>query len=188
MATIEERRSRATHTVANQAPPLEDYNGFEQDRPLVEALRREGGGWAEDRVRELGELCGSARVIRLGFEANENRPELRTHDRYGHRIDEVVFHSSWHQLMSIGISHGLHALPWREPGPGAHVARAALFMQLAQAEAGVGCPISMTYSAIPALRAQPALAEDGSRAALALLRPAVRAGRRRRAGRCAAWR
>ncbi len=168
MATIEERRSQATHTVANQAPPLEDFNSFEQDRPLVEALGREGGGWAEDRVRELGELCGSARVIRLGFEANEKRPVLRTHDRYGHRIDEVVFDSSWHELMSIGISHGLHALPWREPGPGAHVARAALFMQLAQAEGGVGCPISMTYSAIPALRAQPELAEEWEERLLSL--------------------
>ena len=168
MATIEDRSSRATHAVANQAPPLEDFNSFEQDRPLGEALEREGGGWAEDRARELGGLCGSARVIRLGVEANEKRPELRTHDRVGNRIDEVVFDSSWHELMSIGISHGLHALPWREPGPGAHVARAALFMQLAQAEGGVGCPISMTYSAIPALRAQPELAEEWEERLLSL--------------------
>jgi putative acyl-CoA dehydrogenase len=160
MATIEDRSARATHAVVNQPPPLEGFNTFEQDRPLREALQREGGGWAEDRARELGELCGSERVIRLGFEANEKRPELRTHDRFGRRVDEVVFDSSWHELMSIGVSHGLHALPWREPDPGAHVARAALFMQLAQAEGGVGCPISMTYSAIPALRAQPELVEE----------------------------
>ncbi len=168
MATIEDRGARATHAVVNQPPPLEDFNSFEQDRPLLEALGREGGGWAEDRARQLGELCGSARVIRLGFEANEKRPELRTHDRFGNRVDEVVFDSSWHELMSIGVSHGLHALPWREPGPGAHVARAALFMQLAQAEGGVGCPISMTYSAIPALRAQPELAGEWEERLLSL--------------------
>ncbi len=125
-----------------------------------EALRREGGGWAEDKARELGAICGSAQTIRWGFEANENKPELRTHDRYGHRIDEVEFDSSWHELMRIGVGHGLHALPWREPGPGAHVARAAMFSLLMQAESGVGCPISMTYSAIPALRRQPELAEE----------------------------
>jgi putative acyl-CoA dehydrogenase len=162
MATIEERPQAegATHEVFNQSAPLEDYNPFEQDRPLVEALRREGADWAEERCREFGALCGSAPTIRLGFEANEKRPALRTHDRFGNRIDEVDFDSSWHELMRIGIGQGLHAAPWREPGPGAHVARAAMFMLLAQAEAGVGCPISMTYSAIPALRVQPEVAAE----------------------------
>ena len=159
MATVE-RRSAATHEVFNQPPPLEDYNPFDADRPLTEALRREGAGWAEDRARELGAICGSHQTIRWGFEANEKKPELRTHDRYGHRIDEVEFDSSWHELMRIGIGHGLHASPWREPGPGAHVARAAMFMLLMQAESGVGCPISMTYSVIPPLRKQPELAEE----------------------------
>jgi putative acyl-CoA dehydrogenase len=160
VATTEERSAQRTHTVSNQSVPLQNYNTFGQDLPLVEALSREGGGWAEERARELGEICGSEQVIRWGFEANEKRPRLRTHDRFGNRIDEVEFDSSWHELMRIGISHGLHALPWREPGPGAHVARAAMFMQLAQAEGGVGCPISMTYSAIPALRRQPELAQE----------------------------
>jgi len=159
MATAE-RRSAQTHEVFNQPVPLEDYNPFDADRPLVEALRREGGEWAEAEARELGAICGSRQTIRWGFEANERRPELRTHDRYGHRIDEVEFDSSWHELMRIGIGHGLHAEPWRQPGPGAHVARAAKFSLLMQAEAGVGCPISMTYSAIPALRHQPGLAEE----------------------------
>ena len=156
---------------------------------MAEALEREGGGWAEDRARELGGLCGSARVIRLGVEANEKRPELRTHDRFGNRIDEVVFDSSWHELMSIGIAHGLHALPWREPGPGAHVARAALFMQLAQAEGGVGCPISMTYSAIPALRS-PAGAGRGVGGARCSRSPTTSASRRprRRPAHSAEWR
>ncbi len=160
MAATEERGSQRTHTVFNQSVPLQNYNTFEQDRPLVEALRREGADWAEERALSFGALCGSEQVIRWGFEANEKRPVLRSHDRYGNRVDEVEFDSSWHELMRIGIAEGLHALPWREPGPGAHVARAALFMQLAQAEGGVGCPISMTYSAISALRRQPGLAEE----------------------------
>ncbi len=159
VATVE-RRTGDTHEVTNQSLPLEDYNSFEQDRPMVEALRREGADWAEGRARDWGSVCGSAQVIRWGSEANEKKPVLRTHDRFGNRIDEVDFDSSWHELMRLGIAEGLHASPWREPGPGAHVARAALFMQLMQAEAGVGCPISMTYSAIPALRAQPELAEE----------------------------
>ena len=162
MATAERRTSTAaaTHEVLNQATPLEDYNSFDADRVLQEALRREGGDWAEDRARELGAIAGSAQTIRWGFEANEKKPQLKTHDRYGHRIDEVEFDVSWHELMRIGVSHGLHATPWREPGVGAHVARAAMFMLLMQVEAGVGCPLSMTYSAIPALRKQPELAAE----------------------------
>jgi putative acyl-CoA dehydrogenase len=159
MATVE-RRSPATHEVFNQASPLQDFNPFDCDRPLREALRREGAEWAEDKARELGAICGSSQTIRWGFEANERKPELRTHDRYGNRIDEVEFDTSWHELMRIGVSHGLHAMPWREPGTGAHVARAAMFMLLMQAESGVGCPLSMTYSAIPALRKQPELAAE----------------------------
>ncbi|HEX3173861.1 MAG TPA: acyl-CoA dehydrogenase family protein [Solirubrobacterales bacterium] len=159
MATAE-RRTSQTHEVFNQPPPLEDYNSFDADQPLIEALRREGAGWAEGEARELGAICGSHQTIQWGFEANERKPELKTHDRYGHRIDEVEFDSSWHELMRIGVGNGLHASPWREPGPGAHVARAAKFNLLMQAESGVGCPISMTYSAIPALRKQPELAAE----------------------------
>jgi putative acyl-CoA dehydrogenase len=159
MATVE-RNSARTHEVFNQAPPLEDYNPFDADRPLAEGLQREGAGWAEDSARELGAICGSAQTIRWGFDANERPPRLRTHDRFGNRVDEVEFDPSWHELMRIGVGQGLHAAPWREPRPGAHVARAAKFMLLMKAESGVGCPISMTYSAIPALRRQPELAED----------------------------
>jgi len=162
MATVERNgaQTHATHEVFNQPPPLEDYNPFDADRPLAEALRREGADWAETEARELGAICGSRQTIRWGFEANEKVPKLRTHDRYGHRVDEVEFDSSWHELMRIGVGHGLHASPWAESGPGAHVARAAKFMLLMQAESGVGCPISMTYSAIPALRKQPELAAE----------------------------
>jgi putative acyl-CoA dehydrogenase len=160
MARVESRPAEATHEVSNQSTPLEGYNVLGEDRPLHEALRREGAEWAEDRALEVGEIAGRAQTIRWGFEANENTPKLHTHDRFGNRIDEVEFHPAWHDLMRVGIGHGLHALPWREPQPGAHVARAAMFIVFSQAEAGVGCPISMTYSAIPALRAQPELAEE----------------------------
>ncbi|MGB0120144.1 MAG: isovaleryl-CoA dehydrogenase [Solirubrobacterales bacterium] len=149
-----------THEVFNQSRALEDVNLFTIDQPLQEALTREGGGWAAERVAELGEICGSADVLRFGNEANANPPKLKTHDRFGHRIDEVEFHPAWHELMKIGIEHEVHSLPWSEPGTGANVARAALFTQLTQAEAGVGCPISMTFSVIPALRTQPELAAE----------------------------
>jgi putative acyl-CoA dehydrogenase len=160
VSQLEERPAPATHEVFNQSAPLEGYNAFAADRVLAEALEREGGGWAADRAHALGAVCGRPDVIGLGRLANENPPRLRTHDRFGNRIDEVEFHPAWHELMRLGIGEGLHALPWREPQPGAHVARAALFILLTQVEAGVGCPISMTYSAIPAVRRQPELAAE----------------------------
>jgi putative acyl-CoA dehydrogenase len=150
----------STHEVFNQPPPFQDVNLFTSDRVLTEALRREGAGWAEERAQAFGEIAGRAETIAWGFQANEHPPVLRTHDRRGERIDEVEFHPAWHSLMALGVEHGLHALPWREPRPGAHVARAALFMMLAEVEAGVGCPLSMTYSAVPALRQQPELAAE----------------------------
>jgi putative acyl-CoA dehydrogenase len=150
----------ATHAVFNQPPPLEGHNIFSSDRALAEALRREGADWAEERVRAFGEIAGRPETIAWGFQANEHRPVLRSHDRGGHRIDEVEFHPAWHALLGLGVAHGLHALPWREPRPGAHVARAALFATLAQVEAGVGCPLSMTYSVVPALRAEPEVAAE----------------------------
>ncbi|HEY8840391.1 MAG TPA: acyl-CoA dehydrogenase family protein, partial [Candidatus Dormibacteraeota bacterium] len=146
--------------VFNQPPPLVNYNLFEADAPLREALEREGAGWAHDWVSELGQLAGTEEAIAWGFEANSNPPVLRTHDRFGNRIDEVEFHPAWHRLMEVAIGHGLHALPWREPRPGAHVARAAGFYVWSQVEGGHGCPVSMTYAAVPALRKQPDLAAE----------------------------
>ncbi len=142
----------------NQPPPLVDYNLFDADAPLREALEREGGSWAQDMIRELGRLAGTEEAIAWGFQANANPPQLRTHDRFGNRIDEVEFHPAWHRLMEVAIGHGLHALPWREPRLGAHAARAAAFYVWSQVEGGHGCPVSMTYAAIPALRKQPDLA------------------------------
>ncbi|MGE5857998.1 MAG: acyl-CoA dehydrogenase family protein [Solirubrobacterales bacterium] len=160
MSTLEQRTGVHTHEVTNQAPPLVGYNVFETDRVMSEAVRREGADWAVERISAVGEIAGRADVIELGRLANENPPKLRTHDRYGNRVDIPEFHPSWHELMRLGITQELHSLPWREPRPGAHVARAAAFMCFSQAEAGVGCPISMTYSVVPALRKQPELAEE----------------------------
>ncbi len=182
-----ERTQSQTHEVANQSIPLEGFNAFTEDRALAEALEREGAGWARERAVEVGALAGSAQVIRWGYEANENEPELRTHDRFGHRIDEVEFHPAWHELMRLGVAHGLHALPWREPREGAHVARAAMFMTLTQAEGGFGCPISMTYSVVPALRAQPELAAEWEPRFTSLEYDPGCAPPPRRPARCAAW-
>src|SRR6266481_2167853 len=149
----------ATHGVTNQPPPLVGYNLFDADLPLRESLEREGGSWAYDLVHELGRLAGTEEAIAWGFQANANPPQLHTHDRFGNRIDEVEFHPAWHRLMEVAIGNGLHALPWREPRQGAHVARAAAFYVWSQVEGGHGCPVSMTYAAIPALRNQPNVAE-----------------------------
>ncbi len=158
MAVAPSSVQQATHSVFNQSEPLSDYNVFEADRTLVEAVAREGGDYDVERIRAVGAIAGRAETIELGRLANENPPKLKTHDRFGNRVDEVEFHPAWHELMNMHVSHGLHSLPWTEPEPGAHVARAAAFMALSQAEAGTGCPISMTYSAIPALRTQPEVA------------------------------
>jgi putative acyl-CoA dehydrogenase len=146
-----------THAVANQVPPLEDRNLFDDHVALAEALEREGGGWARERAREIGAIWG-AEPLRWGFEANEFPPRLKTFDRYGHRIDEVEFHRAWHDLMGLAVRHELHCLPWTSPQDGAHVARTAMYLCAAQAEAGFTCPITMTFAAVPALRAQPEVA------------------------------
>ncbi len=157
--TIERPKRSTTHEVFNQPPPLVDYNVFLQDQALREAFDREGAGWATDRATAIGELAGGE-ALALGVQANRNPPELRTHDRYGHRIDEVEYHPAYHALMTIAVANELHSLPWRDPRPGAHAARAAMFSVFSQAEAGHGCPISMTYSGVPALRQQPDLAAE----------------------------
>ncbi len=160
MKTDLEVLSAGTHAVVNQAPLLVDYNLFKTDGVLVEALEREGAGWARARLEEFGRLTGTEEAIRWGFQANENPPLLHTHDRFGHRIDEVEFHPAWHSLMRLSIEHGLASLPWTEPKQGAHVARAALMLLASENEAGHTCPVSMTYAVVPALRKQPDLARE----------------------------
>ena len=146
--------------VFNQPPPLEDYNLFDGDRALQEAVHREGGGWIEAEARRLGELLGKPETINLGVLANRFSPELRAYDRFGYRIDEVMYHPAYHELMRIGIQSQTHSLPWLEKRPGAHVARAALVMLRHQIDEGTSCPLTMTFAAIPSLRSQPELAAE----------------------------
>ncbi|MET7614883.1 DNA alkylation response protein [Streptomyces seoulensis] len=148
----------ATHDVTNQPPPLAPYDAS-ADAALLEGLRREGAGWAEEDVRLLGLRAGGAEAQDWGELANRHEPELRTHDRYGNRVDEVEFHPSWHHLMRTAVAEGLAGTPWAEDRPGAHVARTAGGLVWGHTEAGHGCPTSMTYAAVPALRAQPELAK-----------------------------
>lgn len=147
----------ATHEVTNQVPPLAGHD-VADDPALLAGLERAGAGWASAELHELGRRAGSEQAQEWGRLVNENEPVLRTHDRYGHRIDEVEFHPHWHELMAVAVGHGLHGTPWRDPRDGAHAARAAKFYVWGQVEAGHSCPISMTYAAIPALRANPELA------------------------------
>ena len=149
-----------THEVTNQPPPLEGHDVFGTDAALVEGVEREGAGWAVEDLHALGRLAGSPEAIDWGFEANRHPPELRTHDRFGHRVEEVGYHPAYHELMRVAVGHGLHGAPWAVDQPGAHVARAAGFVTWSQVEAGHGCPISMTYSIVPALRNQPDLAAE----------------------------
>ena len=149
-----------THEVLNQVPPLVDYNVFEADLALREALEREGGGWGIDRVRDLGAVAGSAETKEHGRRAERNEPRLITHDRYGHRVNEVDLDPSWHWLLRVAVEREIPSLPWRDPQPGAHVVRGALMSIWSQTNAGVMCPVSMTYSAVAALRTQPELAEE----------------------------
>ena len=140
-----------THTVFNQVPDIVDYDTA--DHPaMLEGVVREGAEWALDELHELGRLAGSAEAREWGRRAERNSPVLRTHDRYGHHVDQVEYDPAYHQLMDVAVSHGLHGAPWADDRPGAHVARAAKFMTWS-ADAGHGCPISMTYAVVPALRA-----------------------------------
>ncbi|MEV6665774.1 acyl-CoA dehydrogenase family protein [Streptomyces nigra] len=151
----------STHSVTNQPPPLTGYDAYTADRALVEAVERhlppELRDEADGELSALGRACGSAQVQEWGVQANENPPRLRTHDRYGHRIDEVDFHPSWHRLLGKGVSAGLTAA-WTRPG--GQVRRAAAFVLWTQVDAGNCCPLSMTHAAVPALRTDPELAAE----------------------------
>jgi putative acyl-CoA dehydrogenase len=163
-STLQTQRESAapwrTHEVANQPPPLEGVDVFSSNVPLVEATEREGAGWVRERASEMGRFVGELPQQSWGRLANENKPVLKTHDRYGNRIDEVEFHPAWHKLMTMGVENELHSLPWTSEQPFAHTARAALYMTAMQAEAGFACPITMTFAVVPALRAQPELAAE----------------------------
>jgi len=149
-----------THAVTNQVPPLEGYDIFLADEPLTEAVGRFAADWAVDELSRLGTLAGSAEAIGWGVDANRYLPELRTHDRYGHRIDEVRYIPAYHELMRTAVEAGLQGAPWQDERPGAHVRRAAGLIVWSQVDGGHTCPISMTYAAIPALRADEEIAAE----------------------------
>ncbi|MFZ4481753.1 MAG: isovaleryl-CoA dehydrogenase [Rhodoferax sp.] len=147
-----------THETENLSRELCDYNMYSEDAALGEAVLREGAQWAQSELGVFGQMTGSADYLELGRLANKFTPELDSHDRFGNRVDLVSFHPAYHQLMKTAIEHGLHSSPWTEPRAGAHVARAARTYLHNQVEAGHGCPITMTFAAVPTLRLQPDLA------------------------------
>jgi len=148
-----------THEVSNVSCELQNYNLYQQDKALQEAVQREGAGWADEPLSTFGAHAGTATYLELGQLANKYPPEFDTHDRFGNRIDLVKYHSAYHQLMQTAIEHGIHSAPWVDPKAGAHVARAAMFHLQSQVEAGHGCPITMTFAAVPSLRVEPELAK-----------------------------
>ncbi|WP_340384185.1 acyl-CoA dehydrogenase family protein [Streptomyces sp. SS7] len=157
-STLPQTPPYATHDVTNQPPPLSPYDASD-DTALLEGLRREGAGWAEADVRRLGLLAGGPEAQEWSELANRHAPVLRAHDRYGHRVDEVDFHPSWHELLRVAVAEGQAGAPWADERPGAHVARTAGGLVWGHTDAGHGCPTSMTYAAVPALRRQPELAK-----------------------------
>ena len=137
---------------ANQPPPFEGRNLYLTDRALRSAAEREGAAWARQRLEAWGAVTGSAETYSLAARANRFRPELKTHDRFGNRIDEVVFDPAWHLLMASAMREGEHCSPWAEPRAGAQVARAVAYLMHAEVENGTQCPLTMTYAALPVLR------------------------------------
>lgn len=152
-----------THRVENQPPPFEPDDFWRNDAVLRAAVAREGAAQWHGELSTYGALAGNA-LFQLGFDANRDKPRLKTHDRFGHRVNQVEFHPAYHQLMQAGVEHGVSALSWRDPRPGSHVARAALIFMHHQAEAGTNCPLTMTHAAVPVLRQAPGLAEWAEKA------------------------
>lgn len=148
-----------THEVTNQPSPFCDVNLYDTDPALRAAVRREAGAWLDRRMQRLGARVGSAEVQDWGAEANRLGPELVSFDRYGQRLDEARFHPAYHQLMTLAMEHEIHDIAWKEPGRGAHVGHFALLALFTQAEAGVMCPINMTYASVAPLRSRGARAQ-----------------------------
>ncbi|NHN38462.1 DNA alkylation response protein [Pseudomaricurvus alcaniphilus] len=155
--TATDNNSGATHEVFNQTPELREYNPLQRDHALQVAIRLGGAQWATDQLHEYSLLVGSS-LQAAGALANDNLPILHSHDRCGNRIEEVRFHPAYHQLMAAAVSSGWPTLPWQQPQAGAHSARAAMEYLHHQADSGSGCPLTMTFAALPVIRANPALA------------------------------
>jgi putative acyl-CoA dehydrogenase len=153
-----------THEVSNQPPPFVGRNLWADDVALADAVQRECGAAFVGQLARYGVLAGDE-LYRIGFDANRDRPRLRTHDAQGHRIDTVEFHPAYHRLMAAAKTHGVAGLSWHDGRPGAHVARAALSYLHHQAEAGTSCPLTMTHAAVAVLRQAPSLADWADKAA-----------------------
>ena len=152
-----------THRVA-PPPPFEPRDLWADDAALCEGVAAAGASAHAAALQAYARLAGDE-LYRLGFDANRDRPRLRTHDRHGQRIDTVEFHPAYHRLMEQAKAHGVAGLSWHAQAPGAHVARAALSYLHHQAEAGTSCPLTMTHAAVPVLRREPSLREWADKAA-----------------------
>jgi putative acyl-CoA dehydrogenase len=157
---MNDRAAAPVEQAGNQPPLLVGYNAWEQDAILRAAVAREGGAWIGERAHQLGELVGSERMQQLADQANRHLPQLRTHDRYGERIDTVDYHPAYHELMALAFGAGLHSLAWNARRDGAFVARAALNYLWNQAENGTSCPVTMTFAAVQVMRNDPQLAAE----------------------------
>jgi putative acyl-CoA dehydrogenase len=149
-----------THEVINQPPPLLDFNAFDSDPALAAALERHGGEWGVDRCRDMGTVVASAEADDHRRRAQRNLPILHSHDRFGHRIDQVEYDPSMHWMLRLGIEREVSSLPWRDPRPGAHVVRAGLFYLMNQLDTGPCCPVSINYAAVPTMRQSSELASE----------------------------
>jgi putative acyl-CoA dehydrogenase len=151
---------QATHEVVNQALPLSGYNAFGADTLLRETVARSDAAWVAPQASALGALIGDERMQALAHDANKFVPQLKTHDRFGHRIDFVEYHPAYHELMSVGYGHGVHSLAWNSSCGGAFAARATLFYLWNELEQGTACPMTMTFAGIQVLRNSAELARE----------------------------
>jgi putative acyl-CoA dehydrogenase len=160
MSALDSPAARATHEVLNQPPPLEDYNAFDADPALQEALEREGGAWGVDRVRDAGAVFFTAEANDHCRRAQRNIPILHTHDRYGHRVDRIEYDPGFHWMLRAGVERELNSLTWRDPRPGSEVIRSAMFYLANGLDTGPCCPMSINHAAVPMLRQDAPLAAE----------------------------
>ncbi len=144
----------------NQPPVLENYDLFSSDAALLEAAALNGGAWNNEHSHYFGRLLGSAETLALGDTVNKNPPVLKTHDRFGNRLDLVEFHPAYHELMRVSIENKVHSLVWVAERDGAYVARSVLAFLRHQVDEGTSCPLTMTFAAVPSLRISPEIAEE----------------------------
>jgi len=157
---MNDRAAAPVGQASNQPPLLAGYNAWEQDPILRAAVEREGGGWIGERAHRLGDLVGSERMQLLADQANRHLPQLRTHDRFGERIDAVDYHPAYHELMALAFGAGLHSIAWKARRDGAFVARAALNYLWNQTENGTSCPVTMAFAAVQVMRNDAQLAAE----------------------------